>query len=415
MKDILEQAGLCKAAAPTLACLSAAEKNAVLRSIAAALEAQADSLLEANALDIAAARESGMIPSMVDRLTLTAPRIAAMAEGVRQVAALPDPIGELVEGRTLPNGLEVRQVRVPLGVIGIIFESRPNVTVDAAVLCLKSGNAALLRGGKEAIRSNLALGRLMAQALERHGLPAGAVQVVEDTSRAGAQTMMGLTQYLDVLIPRGGHGLIRTVAAEAKVPVIRTGEGICHVFVDESADLDMAVRILVNGKCSRPSVCNAVECVLVHEKVAAAFWAKAAPQLADRQVELRADQATQALVPQAVPASDADWDSEYDDLILAAKVVSGAPEAIAFINAHGTQHSEAVITQDLLCAQAFQQQVDAAAVYVNASTRFTDGFELGLGAEIGISTQKMHARGPMGLRALTSTKFLITGSGQVRE
>lgn len=415
MKDILEQAGLCKAAAPTLACLSAAEKNAVLRSIAAALEAQADSLLEANALDVAAARESGMIPSMVDRLTLTAPRIAAMAEGVRQVAALPDPIGELVEGRTLPNGLEVRQVRVPLGVIGIIFESRPNVTVDAAVLCLKSGNAALLRGGKEAIRSNLALGRLMAQALERHGLPAGAVQVVEDTSRAGAQTMMGLTQYLDVLIPRGGHGLIRTVAAEAKVPVIRTGEGICHVFVDESADLDMAVRILVNGKCSRPSVCNAVECVLVHEKVAAAFWAKAAPQLADRQVELRADQATQALVPQAVPASDADWDSEYDDLILAAKVVSGAPEAIAFINAHGTQHSEAVITQDLLCAQAFQQQVDAAAVYVNASTRFTDGFELGLGAEIGISTQKMHARGPMGLRALTSTKFLITGSGQVRE
>ena len=414
MNDIFQQAKLCKAAAPTLAGLSAGQKNAALLDIAAALEGRADDILAANALDIAAAKENGMTASLLDRLTLTPQRIAGMAEGVRQVAALPDPIGEVVEGRTLPNGLEVRQVRVPLGGIGIIFEARPNVTVDAAVLCLKSGNATLLRGGKEAIHSNLALGEIMAQALETQGLPAGCVQVVEDPSRQSAQTMMELTEYLDVLIPRGGKGLIRAVTQGAKVPVIRTGEGVCHVFVDESADLPMAVDILVNGKCSRPSVCNAVECVLVHEAVAAEFWALALPALAKYNVELRGCARTQALVPQAVPASDEDWDSEYGDFILAARVVDGLDEAVAFINAHGTQHSEAIVTRSLENAHAFQAQVDAAAVYVNASTRFTDGFQLGLGAEIGISTQKMHARGPMGLRALTSTKFLIQGDGQVR-
>ncbi len=414
MKDILEQAKLCKEAAPTLACLSAGRKNAALLDVADALEHRCGEVLAANALDIAAAKASGMIASMLDRLTLTPERVAAIAEGVRQVAALPDPIGEVIEGRTLPNGLEVRQVRVPLGVVGIIFEARPNVTVDAAALCLKSGNATLLRGGKEAIHSNLALGQIMAEALAAQGLPAGCVQVVEDTSRQSAQAMMELTAYLDVLIPRGGKGLIRAVTAGSKVPVIRTGEGVCHVFVDESADLTMAVDILVNAKCSRPAVCNAVECVLVHEAVAAEFWPLAVPALAKYNVELRGCGRTQALVPQAIAASDADWDSEYDDYILAAKVVDSLDEAISFINAHGTQHSEAIITDCLANARQFQAQVDAAAVYVNASTRFTDGFELGLGAEIGISTQKMHARGPMGLRALTSTKFLIQGDGQVR-
>lgn len=414
MKDILTQAHLCKAAAPTLACLSAGEKNAALLEIASALARRTDDILAANTLDVAAAKESGMTASLLDRLTLTPERIKAMAEGVRQVAALPDPIGEEVEGRILPNGLELRQVRVPLGVIGIIFEARPNVTVDAAALCLKSGNAALLRGGKEALHSNLALGQVMADALEAHGFPAGCVQVVEDASRQSAQTMMGLTDCLDVLIPRGGRGLIRAVTAEAKVPVIRTGEGVCHLFVDETADLAMAADILVNGKCSRPSVCNALECVLVHAQVAAEFWKLALPKLEPYHVELRGDVGTRALAPQAVPATDEDWDSEYGDYILAAKVVGGLAEAISFINTHGTQHSEAIITRDLANARRFQREVDAAAVYVNASTRFTDGFELGLGAEIGISTQKMHARGPMGLRALTSTKFLITGDGQVR-
>lgn len=414
MQDILTQAQLCKTAAPALAKLSTGAKNAALLEIAAALEARSGDILAANALDLAAAKESGMTASLLDRLTLTPERIAAMAEGVRQVAALPDPVGEVVTGHTLPNGLDVRQVRVPLGVIGIIFEARPNVTVDAAVLCLKSGNAALLRGGKEAIHSNLALGQIMGAALETQGLSAGCVQVVEDTSRQSAQTMMNLTEYLDVLIPRGGRGLIRAVTAEAKVPVIRTGEGVCHVFVDETADLAMAANILVNGKCSRPSVCNAVECVLVHEAVAAEFWQLALPKLAQYHVELRGCPRTQALVPQAVPATDEDWDSEYGDFILAARVVDGLEEAVAFINTHGTQHSEAIVTRDLSNARRFQQEVDAAAVYVNASTRFTDGFQLGLGAEIGISTQKMHARGPMGLQALTSTKFLITGDGQTR-
>lgn len=414
MKDILTQAALCKEAAPALSILSAAEKNAALLDIAAALEDHRADILAANALDVSAARESGMTASLLDRLTLTAERVSAMAEGVRQVAALPDPIGEVVTGHTLPNGLEVRQVRVPLGVIGIIFEARPNVTVDAAVLCLKAGNAALLRGGKEAIHSNLALGEIMARALEGRGLPAGCVQVVEDASRQSAQAMMDLTQYLDVLIPRGGRGLIRAVTAGAKVPVIRTGEGVCHVFVDESADLAMAADIMVNGKCSRPSVCNAVECVLVHRAVAAEFWKLALPKLAEYHVELRGCPETQVLVPQAVPAKDEDWDSEYGDFILAAKVVEGLDEAVAFINAHGTQHSEAIVTRDLQNARRFQQEVDAAAVYVNASTRFTDGFQFGLGAEIGISTQKMHARGPMGLQALTSTKFLVTGDGQTR-
>ena len=415
MKTVLEQAKLCKAAAPALAALSAAEKNAALEAVAAALEAGQEEILAANALDLAAGREAGMRPALLDRLELTPARIAGIAQGVRQVAALPDPVGQVVRGNTLPNGLQVTQVRVPLGVVGIIFEARPNVTADAAALCLKSGNAALLRGGKEARNSNLCLGKIMSEALEKLGLPAGALQVVEDPSRDSAQAMMELTDYLDVLIPRGGAGLIRAVSANSRVPVIRTGEGVCHVYVDKTAQVKMAVRILVNAKCSRPSVCNAAECVLVHREIAPAFWAAALPALAERHVELRCDPATLAHVPGGVPATEEDWDSEYGDYILACREVAGLEEALAFIAAHGSGHSEAIVTQDFAAAQAFLDGVDAAAVYVNASTRFTDGGEFGLGCEIGISTQKLHARGPMGLEALTSTKYLIRGQGQVRE
>lgn len=415
MNTVLEQARLCKAAAPRLAQLSTAEKNAALEAVAAALEAHGQELLAANALDLDAARAAGMRPALLDRLALDQKRLDGMVEGVRQVAALPDPIGQLLRGSALPNGLSVCQVRVPLGVVGIIYEARPNVTVDAAALCLKSGNAALLRGGKEARASNLALGKVMNDALAALGLPEGAVQVVEDPSRQSAQEMMELTEHLDVLIPRGGAGLIRSVCAQARVPVIRTGEGVCHIYVDERADVNMAVRILVNAKCSRPSVCNAAECVLVHKAAAPAFWAAALPLLRQREVELRCDAATLAHVPDGIPACEEDWDAEYGDLILACREVESLDEALRFIAGHGTGHSEAIVTENYAAAQRFLNEVDAAAVYVNASTRFTDGGQFGLGAEIGISTQKLHARGPMGLEALTSTKFLVRGGGQIRE
>lgn len=414
MKSVTEQARLCKAAAPALAGLSTIQKNAALEAIAAALEDHKDEILAANALDLSAGREAGLRSALLDRLELNESRIAAMAAGVRQVAALPDPVGQLLRGSTLPNGLQVTQKRVPLGVVGIIYEARPNVTADAAALCLKSGNAALLRGGKEARNSNLCLGQVMAQALTALGLPQGALQVVEDPDRSSADAMMALTEYLDVLIPRGGAGLIRSVCAKARVPVIRTGEGVCHIYVDRAAQIPMAVDILLNAKCSRPSVCNAAECVLVHRSIAPAFWQVAAPALAERKVELRCDSATLAHVPAGAPATDEDWDSEYGDYILACREVEGLDEALAFIARHGSGHSEAIVTEDYTAAQRFLNEVDAAAVYVNASTRFTDGGEFGLGCEIGISTQKLHARGPMGLEALTSTKFLIRGSGQVR-
>ena len=414
MRSVTEQANLCKAAAPALAGLSTTQKNAALEAIAAALEDHRNEILAANALDLSAGREAGLRSALLDRLELNKSRIAAMAAGVRQVAALPDPIGQLVRGSTLPNGLQVTQKRVPLGVVGIIYEARPNVTADAAALCLKSGNAALLRGGKEARNSNLCLGQVMAQALTALGLPQGALQVVEDPDRSSADAMMALTEYLDVLIPRGGAGLIRSVCAKARVPVIRTGEGVCHIYVDRAAQIPMAVDILLNAKCSRPSVCNAAECVLVHRSIAPAFWQVAAPALAERKVELRCDSATLAHVPAGAPATDEDWDSEYGDYILACREVEGLDEALAFIARHGSGHSEAIVTEDYTAAQRFLNEVDAAAVYVNASTRFTDGGEFGLGCEIGISTQKLHARGPMGLEALTSTKFLIRGSGQVR-
>lgn len=415
MTDLQKQGAAAKAASYTLSTAGTAKKNAALEAIANILTERQDEWLSANAADVAAAKEAGMRPAMLDRLTLNAERIAGIVDGVRQVAALPDPIGKVDKMETRPNGLIIGRRRVPLGVIAIIFEARPNVTVDAAALCLKSGNVCILRGGREAIRSNRCVTELMRQALEQAGLPADCISLVQDTSHDTANELMHLDGYVDVLIPRGGAGLIRAVAKEASVPVIRTGEGVCHVYVDDEADLDMAAKILYNAKCSRPSVCNAAECVLVHRDVAADFWKRALPLLDEKGVELRADQEALALLgTRALPAQESDWDAEYDDYILAVRTVGGMEEAIDFINAHGTQHSEAIITKNYFKAQRFLDAVDAAAVYVNASTRFTDGGEFGLGAEIGISTQKMHARGPMGLEELTSCKYVIYGEGQVR-
>ena len=415
MTDLQKQGAAAKAAAYVLSTAGTAKKNAALEAIASVLTERQGEWLAANAEDVAAAREAGMRPAMLDRLTLTAERIAGIVDGVRQVAALPDPIGKVDKMETRPNGLIIGRRRVPLGVIAIIFEARPNVTVDAAALCLKSGNVCILRGGKEAIRSNRCVTELMRRALETAGLPADCISLVQDTSHETANELMHLDGYVDVLIPRGGAGLIRAVAREASVPVIRTGEGVCHVYVDDEADLDMAAKILYNAKCSRPSVCNAAECVLVHRDVAADFWKLALPLLDEKGVELRADGEALALLgTRALPAAESDWDAEYDDYILAVKTVGGMEEAIGFINAHGTQHSEAIVTRNYFKAQRFLDAVDAAAVYVNASTRFTDGGEFGLGAEIGISTQKMHARGPMGLEELTSCKYVIYGEGQVR-
>ena len=415
MTALQQQGAAAKAAAYVLATAGTARKNAALAAIADILADRQQEWLAANAEDVAAAKEAGMRPAMLDRLTLTADRIAGIVDGVRQVIALPDPIGKVDKMETRPNGLIIGRRRVPLGVVAIIFEARPNVTVDAAALCLKSGNVCILRGGKEAIRSNRCVAALMREALEKAGLPADCISLVQDTSHATAEELMHLDGYVDVLIPRGGANLIRTVAREASVPVIRTGEGVCHIYVDDEADLDMGARILLNAKCSRPSVCNAVECVLIHRDIAAAFLEKAVPLLDEYHVELRADGEALAILGQrAVPAQESDWDAEYDDYILAVKIVGGLDEAVHFINTHGTGHSESIITTNYFKAQRFLDAVDAAAVYVNASTRFTDGGEFGLGAEIGISTQKMHARGPMGLEELTSCKYVIYGEGQVR-
>ena len=414
---ILETQGLAaRHAERVLAVAGTAQKNRALEAIARALKERESAILAENQKDLAAARESGMKASLLDRLALSPQRIDGIVEGVRQVAALPDPIGCVTRMEKRPNGLVIGKRRVPLGVIGIIYEARPNVTVDAAALCLKSGNAVILRGGKEAFRSNKAFVAVMRDALEAAGLPRDCVALVEDTSRASAQELMGLTGYLDVLIPRGGAGLIRTVVENARVPVIETGVGVCHVYVDGEADLDMGARIIYNAKTSRPSVCNAAECLLVHAQVAEAFLPKAKALLEQKNVELRGCPRTCAILGEGVqPACEADWDTEFGDYILAVKVVKDAGEAIDFINAHGSGHSEAIVTNNYFTAQRFLDQVDAAAVYVNASTRFTDGFEFGLGAEIGISTQKMHARGPMGLEELTSSKYIVYGTGQVRE
>lgn len=415
MTALQRQGALAKEASRVLATAGTQKKNEALEAIARILTERQDQWLSANAEDLAAARESGMRPAMLDRLALTPQRVAGIVDSVRQVAALPDPIGRVTKMETRPNGLIIGRRTVPLGVIAIIFEARPNVTVDAASLCLKSGNVCILRGGKEAFRSNQAAVQLMREALVSVGLPADCISLVQDTSHATANELMHLDGYVDVLIPRGGAGLIRTVAKEASVPVIRTGEGVCHIYIDDEADLDMGARVLYNAKCSRPSVCNAVECVLIHERVAAEFLAKAVPLLDGKNVELRCDgKALDILGSRGIPAQDSDWDAEYDDYILAVRIVKDAQEAMDFIAQHSTGHSESIITSNYFTAQRFLDQVDAAAVYVNASTRFTDGGEFGLGAEIGISTQKMHARGPMGLTELTSSKYIIYGSGQVR-
>ena len=415
MTALQEQGRAAKAASYILATAGTERKNAALDAIAAILTQRRSEWLKANAEDVAAAREAGMRPAMLDRLTLTEERVSGIVEAVRQVIALPDPIGKVDKMERRPNGLLIGRRRVPLGVVAIIFEARPNVTVDAAALCLKSGNVCILRGGKEAIRSNRKAAELMRTALERAGLPADCVSLVQDTGHEAANELMHLDGYVDVLIPRGGAGLIRAVAKEASVPVIRTGEGVCHIYVDNEADLDMGAKILYNAKCSRPSVCNAAECLLVQEDAAEAFLKKAVPLLDRHQVELRCDETALAILgDRAVPAAESDWDAEYEDYILAVRTVRDLEEAIAFINAHGTGHSEAIITTNYFKAQKFLNEVDAAAVYVNASTRFTDGGEFGLGAEIGISTQKMHARGPMGLEELTSCKYVIYGEGQVR-
>ena len=415
MTALQQQGAAAKKASRILATAGTAKKNEALEAIAKILTERQEEWLSANAEDIAAAKENGMRPAMLDRLTLTPDRVAGIVDAVRQVIALPDPIGRVSKMETRPNGLIIGKRSVPMGVIAIIFEARPNVTVDAAALCLKSGNVCILRGGKEAFRSNMAVTKLMREALASVGLPEDCISLVQDTSRETANELMHLDGYVDVLIPRGGAGLIRTVAKEASVPVIRTGEGVCHIYIDAEADLDMGAKVLYNAKCSRPSVCNAVECLLIHETVAEAFLSKAIPLLDKKNVELRCDgKSLDILGARAIPAAESDWDAEYDDYILAIRTVKDTEEAIDFINAHGTGHSESIITNNYFTAQHFLDAVDAAAVYVNASTRFTDGGEFGLGAEIGISTQKMHARGPMGLEELTSSKYIIYGEGQVR-
>ena len=415
MRQLLEIAEDARRAKYTVAKLGTNDKNRAILAIADALVAHADEIIAANKIDIENGRAAGLNDGLIDRLMLDEKRIADIAEGCRQVAALPDPVGEVLWMRRRPNGLNIGQKRVPMGVIGIIYEARPNVTVDAAALCLKSGHAVILRGGKEAFRSNQAFVSVMRSALETAGLPGDCVALVEDTSRESANELMGLTGYLDILIPRGGAGLIRAVVQNAKVPVIETGVGVCHVYVDAEADLDMGADIIYNAKTSRPSVCNAAECLLVHEAVAEAFLPKAKALLDEKHVELRGCPRTaEILGPCVVPAAAEDWDTEYGDYILAVRVVKDADEAIAFINDHGSGHSEAIVTANYFTAQKFLDEVDAAAVYVNASTRFTDGFEFGLGAEIGISTQKMHARGPMGLEELTSSKYIVYGTGQIR-
>ncbi|MGE4547981.1 MAG: glutamate-5-semialdehyde dehydrogenase [Intestinibacillus sp.] len=415
MKDILTLARDARDAKAAVAALTVNEKNRGLTAIADALEAQTSEILAANAIDIENGRANGLTDGLIDRLTLTEARIRGIAEGCRQVAALDDPVGEVLWMKTRPNGLRIGAKRVPMGVIGIIYEARPNVTVDAAALCFKAGSACLLRGGKEAFHSSKCLSDLMRAALAGEGLPENAVNFVEDTSRDSANVMMQLNGYLDVLIPRGGAGLIQAVVKNATVPVIETGTGNCHIYVDASADLVMAKAITVNAKCSRPSVCNAAESLLVHASVAEAFLPMAAEGMAPCGVKLHGCERTRAILGDSVlPATVEDYGKEYLDFEMSVKVVDSLDEAIAHINKYNTGHSEAIVTESYAASQRFLDEVDAAAVYVNASTRFTDGFEFGFGAEIGISTQKLHARGPMGLTQLTSIKHIVYGDGQTR-
>lgn len=409
------KAQAAKQAAAKLAVTSTAVKNAALLAMAAALEAQQYEILAANERDMTAAAAKGMKSSMLDRLKLTAERISGMADGLRQVAGLADPVGNVIDGKTLPNGLHITKIRIPLGVIGIIYEARPNVTADAAGLCLKSGNAVILKGGSEAMESNKTVAAILAQAAEGAGIPAGSIQFIDTSDRQAVQDLIHMNGLVDVVIPRGGAGLIQAVVRNASVPVIETGAGVCHTYVDKDANVEMAMKIAFNAKVQRPSVCNAMETLLVHKDIADKFLPMMLMMYNSSAVEIRGDEAVQEYSGQVHPATEEDWSTEYGDLRLSVKIVDSIEEAMAHIAKYGTGHSECIVTDNYQAAQLFQYTVDAAAVYVNASTRFTDGNEFGFGAEIGISTQKLHARGPMALPELTSTKYLINGNGQVRK
>lgn len=414
MSELLEKCTAAREAAQKLISTPTKIKDAALDAIANAIEAHADEIIEANKKDIEAAIEKGTRQAMIDRLTLTHERLSGIAEGVRQVKALSDPVGEVIKMWKRPNGLLIGQKRVPMGVIAIIYEARPNVTVDAAALCLKTSNVCVLRGGSEAINSNIALMKIMQDAAYKAGVPEGALNIIEDTSRETATKLMQMNGYIDMLIPRGGKGLIKSVVENATVPVVETAAGNCHVYVDADADIDMALDIVMNAKVQRPSVCNAAETLLVDAKIADKFIPVIFDALKSKNVEIRADEKAREIYPEVGQATEEDYYTEYNDYILAVKIVDGIEEAILHINKYNTKHSESIITNNYDHSQRFLNEVDAAAVYVNASTRFTDGFEFGFGAEIGISTQKMHARGPMGLEALTSIKYIVYGDGQVR-
>ena len=414
--EYLQNLGInAKKSAMILNTLGQAEKNDCLEVVANKLIANTDQILKANQLDVQKAIEKGVKSSLIDRLKLTTDRINGMAEGIKKIVMLEDPIGQTISAWIRPNGLEIAQKRVPLGVIGIIFESRPNVTADAFSLCFKTGNATILRGGSDAFNSNKAIVDVIRTAIESVGLPKDCIQLVEDTSHETATKMMKLNQYIDVLIPRGGSGLIKTVVENATIPTIETGTGNCHVYVDEYADLDMAVKIVENSKTQRLGTCNTCESLVVHKNIAEKVLPLICDNLKSHNVEIRGDEIVQSIVKDVVPATQEDWGTEYLDAIISIKVVDSIDEAIEHINTYNTKHSESIVTNNYQNSRKFTSQVDASAVYVNASTRFTDGFEFGFGAEIGISTQKLHARGPMGLLALTTTKYVINGNGQVRK
>ncbi|RYG65982.1 glutamate-5-semialdehyde dehydrogenase [bacterium] len=403
-----------KRASVALRTISSATKNAALEAMAVALVQRQDEIFVANATDISNGEQKGLTGALLDRLKLNEKKVTAMADGCRQVAALPDPVGRILNGETRPNGLKIEQVRVALGVVAVIYESRPNVTVDAAILALKAGNAVILRGGSEAIETNKILAQIIQQAAVDAGVPEGAIQIVESTDRAASSHLAQLPQYIDLIVPRGGEGLKKALLKVATVPVIFAAGGVCHVYVDKFAELDMALAIAFNAKTQGPSACNAAETLLVHRSIAHQFLPLVSQKLNDFGVQLRGDSDSRNLVPGMTEANDEDWDAEYLDLTLAVKIVDSLDEAITHIAEHGTAHSEAIVTQNVRRAEEFLSRVDAAAVYVNASTRFTDGFEFGLGAEVGISTQKLHSRGPMGLEALTTTKYIVRGDGQLR-
>lgn len=414
MTELEKMGARAKDAAGILRTVSSEDKELALKEVAGALIRRQSEILEANRQDLAAAEAGGMPRSMLDRLALSEERIRGMADGVTAVSEWPDPVGRVLEEYDLPNGLHVRRVSVPLGVIGIIFEARPNVTSDCAALCIRAGNSCILRGGKEAFRTNLAVTRIMREALSDSPLPADCVQLVTDTDRRSATEMMNLTEYLDVLIPRGGAGLIRSVVDNARVPVIETGAGNCHIYVDKAASVEMAAAIAVNAKTSRPSVCNAAEKLLVHREIADMALPVIGKRLREKEVELRGDDASREIFRDIRPATDDDWGKEYVDLIMGVRIVDSIEEAIRHIERWSTHHSDCIVTEDPAAAAKFQTEVDSAVVYHNASTRFTDGGELGLGAEIGISTQKLHARGPMGVNQLVTYKYIIDGNGQIR-